>query len=128
MPPCACACSSSCAARRWPAICMLCTAQSCEVELAKELGFNGVRIHQKVEDPRFLYWCDRLGLLVWGEMANAYVFSPTAVERLTREWLEVLDRDYSHPCIVTWVPLNESWGINNVARDPAQQHYVQGLY
>ena len=42
-----------------------------EVELIKALGFNGVRIHQKVEDPRFFYWCDRLGLLVWGEMANA---------------------------------------------------------
>ena len=53
-----------------------------EVELAKELGFNGVRIHQKVEDPRFLYWCDRLGLLVWGEIANAYVFSPEAAARL----------------------------------------------
>lgn len=76
-----------------------------EVELAKELGFNGVRIHQKVEDPRFLYWCDRLGLLVWGEMANAYVFSPNAVERLTREWMEVVTRDYSHPCIALWVPL-----------------------
>jgi hypothetical protein len=99
-----------------------------EVELVKALGFNGVRIHQKVEDPRFLYWCDRLGLLIWGEMANAYVFSPTAVERLTREWLEVLDRDYSHPCIVTWVPLNESWGVPDVARDPAQRHYVQALY
>ncbi len=99
-----------------------------EVELVKALGFNGVRIHQKVEDPRFLYWCDRLGLLVWGEMANAYVFSPTAVERLTREWLEVLDRDYSHPCIVTWVPLNESWGVPDVARDPVQRHYVQALY
>jgi beta-galactosidase/beta-glucuronidase len=99
-----------------------------EVELVKALGFNGVRIHQKVEDPRFLYWCDRLGLLVWGEMANAYVFSPTAVERLTREWLEVLDRDYSHPCIVTWVPLNESWGVPDVARDPVHRHYVQALY
>ena len=44
----------------------------------KELGFNGVRIHQKVEDPRFLYWCDRLGLLVWGEMPSAYEFSPTS--------------------------------------------------
>jgi beta-galactosidase/beta-glucuronidase len=82
-----------------------------EVELIKELGFNGARIHQKVECPRFLYWCDRLGLLVWGEMANAYVFSPMAVERLTREWVDVLRRDYSHPCIVTWVPLNESWGV-----------------
>jgi len=99
-----------------------------EVEVVKELGFNGVRIHQKVEDPRFLYWCDRLGLLVWGEMANAYIFSPSAVERLTREWLEVLARDYSHPCIITWVPLNESWGVPNVARDPAQRHYVQTLY
>jgi beta-galactosidase/beta-glucuronidase len=99
-----------------------------EVELAKGLGFNGVRIHQKVEDPRFLYWCDRLGLVVWGEMANAYVFSRAAVERLTREWLEVLDRDYNHPCIVAWVPLNESWGVPNLAGDPAQRTYVQGLY
>ncbi len=99
-----------------------------EAELVKELGFNGVRIHQKVEDPRFLYWCDRLGLLVWGEMANAYVFSTTAVERLTREWLEVLRRDYNHPCIVTWMPLNESWGVPTLERDPAQRAFVRGLY
>ncbi len=99
-----------------------------EVEVAKELGFNGIRIHQKVEDPRFLYWCDRLGLLVWGEMANAYVFSHSAVERLTREWLEVLARDYSHPCIAVWVPLNESWGIPDVAHSLSQRHYVQALY
>jgi len=99
-----------------------------EVELAKELGFNGVRIHQKVEDPRFLYWCDRLGLLVWGEMANAFVFSPTAMTRLLREWTEVIERDYSHPCIVAWVPLNESWGVPNLPRDPAQRAYVQALY
>jgi beta-galactosidase/beta-glucuronidase len=99
-----------------------------EAELIKALGFNGVRIHQKVEDPRFLYWCDRLGLLVWGEMANAYVFSPDAVERFTREWLEVLRRDYSHPCIVTWVPFNESWGVPSLERMPAQQDYVRALY
>ena len=99
-----------------------------EAELVKELGFNGVRIHQKVEDPRFLHWCDRLGLLVWGEMANAYVFSPTAVERLTREWIDVLRRDHNHPSIVTWVPLNESWGVPALDRDPAQQDFVRGLY
>jgi beta-galactosidase/beta-glucuronidase len=99
-----------------------------EVEWIKALGFNGVRIHQKIEDPRFLYWCDRLGLVAWGEMANAYVFSPTAVERLTREWMDVLRRDYSHPCIVTWVPFNESWGIPSLERDPAQQNYVRALY
>ncbi len=99
-----------------------------EVELAKELGFNGVRIHQKVEDPRFLYWCDRLGLLVWGEMANAYAYSPDAAERFTREWLEVVRRDYNHPCVVAWVPLNESWGVPSLARDPQQQAYVRALY
>ncbi len=99
-----------------------------EVELIKSLGFNGVRIHQKVEDPRFLYWCDRLGLVVWGEMANAYVFSPTAVERLTCEWMDVLRRDYSHPCIVTWVPFNESWGVPSLEWDPAQQNYVRAIY
>jgi hypothetical protein len=99
-----------------------------EVELAKSLGFNGLRIHQKVEDPRFLYWCDRLGLLVWGEMPSAFVFSQAAVERLTREWIEVLHRDYSHPCIVAWVPFNESWGVPDLLNDPAQRHYVRALY
>ncbi|WP_104991707.1 glycoside hydrolase family 2 protein [Deinococcus sp. NW-56] len=99
-----------------------------EVELVKELGFNGIRIHQKVEDPRFLYWCDRLGLLVWGEMANAYVFTPEAQRRLTREWLDVLERDHNHPCVVTWVPVNESWGVPNLEGDPAQRAFVRGLY
>jgi beta-galactosidase/beta-glucuronidase len=99
-----------------------------EVELIKELGFNAVRVHQKVEDPRFLYWCDRLGVLVWGEMANAYEYSPVAVERLVREWLEVVRRDRSHPSIVTWLPMNESWGIHHVSVDAAQRSYSEALY
>jgi beta-galactosidase/beta-glucuronidase len=99
-----------------------------EAEWVKALGFNGVRIHQKVEDPRFLYWCDKLGVLVWGEMANAFTFTPEAVARLTREWLEVLERDYNHPSIITWVPLNESWGVPNLATDKAQQNYVRAMY
>jgi beta-galactosidase/beta-glucuronidase len=99
-----------------------------EVEQVKELGFNAVRIHQKVEDPRFLYWCDRLGLLVWGEMANAYEFGTVAVERLTREWLDVVRRDRSHPCVVTWVPMNESWGIQHVSTQPAQRSLSESLY
>ena len=98
-----------------------------EVELTKELGFNAVRVHQKVEDPRFLFWADRLGLLVWGETANAFAYSPEAVRRLTTEWLDVVHRDISHPCIVTWVPLNESWGVHDIATDPAQQAYATGL-
>ena len=99
-----------------------------EVELAKELGFTGVRIHQKVEDPRFLYWCDRLGLLVWGEFANAFEFSPQTVARTVREWLEVLRRDRSHPCIVTWVPFNESWGLPQLPTSAQQQDLATALY
>jgi beta-galactosidase/beta-glucuronidase len=99
-----------------------------EVELIKSLGFNAARIHQKVEDPRFLYWCDKLGLMLWGEMANAYEFSPGAVDRFTREWLSVVDRDRSNPCIVTWTPLNESWGVPDIAMSQQQRDYASALY
>jgi beta-galactosidase/beta-glucuronidase len=98
-----------------------------EVELIKELGFNGARLHQKVEDPRFLYWCDRLGLLVWGEMAGAFAFSEEAVRRLTTEWLDVVRRDRGHPCVVAWVPFNESWGVQDLAHSPVQRHFVRAI-
>ncbi len=99
-----------------------------EVRAIKMMGFNGVRVHQKVEDPRFLYWCDRLGLLVWAEMPSAYSFSASAVQRLTREWLEVLHRDHSHPCVVTWVPFNESWGVPGLRDSAQQQAYVRAIF
>jgi beta-galactosidase/beta-glucuronidase len=99
-----------------------------EVELIKELGFTTVRVHQKVEDPRFLYWADRLGLLVWEEMPSAYEFTETSVDRLTREWMEVVRRDASHPCIVAWVPLNESWGVQHIAADARQRELTRTLY
>jgi hypothetical protein len=99
-----------------------------EVGLIKSLGFNGVRNHQKVEDPRFLYECDRQGLFVWSEMASAYAFSEQAVERFTHEWLEVLRRDYSHPSIVAWVPFNESWGVPDLPGSDAQRSFVRAIY
>ena len=99
-----------------------------EVELIKELGFNHARIHQKVEDPRFLYWCDKLGLALWGEMANAFVFNDQSMRRLVHEWPEVIRRDRSHPSIVAWVPINESWGVSGIAEDPTQQHFATALY
>jgi beta-galactosidase/beta-glucuronidase len=99
-----------------------------DIELAKEMGFNGARKHQKVEDPRWLYWADRLGFLVWGEMANAYQYSPDYVRRITGEWQEAVRRDYNHPCIVAWVPMNESWGVPELAADPAQVDHLLALY
>jgi beta-galactosidase/beta-glucuronidase len=99
-----------------------------DVLLAKEMGFNGVRKHQKIENPRYLYWADRIGLLVWEEMPSAYRYTRKSIEGVTREWMEVLKRDSSHPCIVTWVPFNESWGVPDLPDSPAQRNYVQALY
>jgi beta-galactosidase/beta-glucuronidase len=99
-----------------------------EVQLIKDLGFNSARMHQKIEDPRFLYWADRLGLLVWEEMPSAYEFSTTAARRVTAEWSDVLRRDSSHPSIVTWVPLNESWGVQHIAHEPRVREFARSLY
>ncbi|HUQ41502.1 MAG TPA: glycoside hydrolase family 2 TIM barrel-domain containing protein [Candidatus Limnocylindrales bacterium] len=99
-----------------------------DVLLAKAMGFNGVRKHQKVEDPRFLYWADLEGLMVWEEMPSAYRFGDRAVERLTSEWLQVIERDRSHPCVIAWVPFNESWGVPDLPKIPSHRHYVQALY
>jgi len=98
-----------------------------DIRIVKELGFNGVRKHQKVEDPRFLYWADRMGLLVAAEMANAYLFNEDAIARMTREWIEVVARDYNHPSIIIWTPVNESWGVPNLAQ-PRQQAHLKALY
>lgn len=99
-----------------------------DIELSKAMGFNGARKHQKIEDPRFMYWADRLGYLVWGEAANAYSYSEEYVRRFTQEWQEAIDRDYNHPCIVVWVPLNESWGVPNILVDERQQRHALAMY
>lgn len=99
-----------------------------DVELAKAMGFNGVRKHQKIEHPRYLYWADRLGLMVWEEMPSAYRFTHTAIKRLLREWTEAIDRDYSHPCVIVWVPFNESWGVPDLTSASEHRHAVEALY
>ncbi|TNM60687.1 glycoside hydrolase family 2 [Streptomyces sp. NP160] len=98
-----------------------------EAQLLADLGFDSVRIHQKVEDPRFLHWCDRLGITVWAETANAYAHTARAVSLLTAEWLEVVRRDASHPSVVAWVPLNESWGVQDVAACAGERAYATAL-
>ncbi|WP_019140490.1 glycoside hydrolase family 2 protein [Noviherbaspirillum massiliense] len=99
-----------------------------DVELAKAMGFNGVRKHQKIESQRYLYWADKLGLLVWEEMPSSYRFTPEAIGRMVREWTEVIERDYSHPCIIVWVPFNESWGVPNLTATQAHRNAVEALY
>jgi beta-galactosidase/beta-glucuronidase len=99
-----------------------------DILLTKQMGFNGVRKHQKLEDPRYLYWADVLGLLVWVEMPSAYRFTKQSIERVTREWTAAVQRDISHPSVAAWVPINESWGVPNLPDNPAERHYVQALY
>jgi len=98
-----------------------------DIRLTKEMGFNGARKHQKVEDPRYLYWADKMGLLVSGEMANAQVFDEGYVSRFTREWMEAVQRDVNHPSIIIWAPINESWGVPELS-DPRQQAHLKALY
>jgi beta-galactosidase/beta-glucuronidase len=88
----------------------------------KLFGFNGVRKHQKIEDPRWLYWCDRLGLLVWEEMPNAREWSSESEDALSTEWRTAVIRDHNHPCIIAWVPVNESMGFPELAQHHAGQY------
>ncbi len=81
-----------------------------DIELAQAAGFNGARLHQKVFEPRFLYWADRMGYLVWGEYPNWGLRYGDPAIRLPvlREWTEVIERDRNHPAIVGWCPFNET--------------------
>lgn len=99
-----------------------------DIEMTKKMGFNGVRKHQKMEDPRFYYLADRMGLLVWGEMPSGYEFCDEEISNVVAEWMEFVKQSYNHPCIITWVPFNESWGIRNVLNDVRQQEFVRTLY
>jgi hypothetical protein len=99
-----------------------------DIRMTKAFGLNGVRKHQKAEDPRYLYWADKMGLVVWGEMANAYAYSPEYVSRFTAEWEELVARDYNHPSIIAWVPINESWGVPRILTDPVQQSHAKAMY
>lgn len=68
-----------------------------------------------------------MGLLVWGEIGAAYLYSEQYADRIYREWLDVLRRDYNHPCIVVWTPLNESWGVQEIETDPRQQAHSEAM-
>src|SRR4029077_11593982 len=91
------------------------------------LGFNGARKHQKVEDPRWLYWADTLGFLVWSEMPSFHQHSAEAERRLAAEGTEVVRRDRAHPSVVAWVVANESFGLGDI--DPsARSKFLVHLY
>lgn len=99
-----------------------------DIDLIRQMGYNGVRKHMKVEDARFLYWCDVKGVLVWSEMGAAYEFNDTAMQKFTTEWMEVVRQQYNHPSIITWVPFNESWGVMQIFKNKNQQKFTEYIY
>ncbi|MBE9917004.1 glycoside hydrolase family 2 [Paenibacillus donghaensis] len=99
-----------------------------DVDAILAMGYNGVRKHMKIEDARFLYWCDVKGLLVWSEMAATFEFNDEAVDTFTKEWTEIVRQQYNHPSIVTWVPFNESWGIPQILTHHSQQQFTEAIY
>ncbi|KAI5456917.1 glycoside hydrolase superfamily [Mariannaea sp. PMI_226] len=99
-----------------------------DIEMGKKMGFNGCRKHQKVEDPLFYYLADKLGYLVWGEMASAYQFSSEYVDRFNAEWTEAVKLVINRPCIVTWTTVNESWAYTSLKDNIDQRNHIRQLY
>ena len=99
-----------------------------EIELIRQLGFNGVRLHQKIEDERFYYYCDIIGLMVFLEMPSAYEFKDVTIEHISKEWMEAIKQNYNHPSIICWVPINESWGVNRLTSNVNEASFTEALY
>lgn len=99
-----------------------------DLRLIKDMGFNGIRMHQKIEDPLLYYWADKLGLVVWGELPSCYAFNTIAMERSIQMMQAFIARDFNHPSIICWVPFNESWGLRNIFDNPVQQQFALSIY
>ena len=99
-----------------------------DIKYSKEMGFNGCRKHQKIEEERFLYHADKLGFLVWEELPSTASFDHDYHASIICEWANTIKRDYNHPSIIVWVPLNESWGVPNINNDSSEQNYALSLY
>ena len=99
-----------------------------DIELAKAMGFNGARKHQKLEDPYYSYYAEELGFLTWCEMPSAYRFSTEEVTAITKEWQEIVKAGRNSTSNVCYVPLNESWGAREIATDERQKAFARSLY
>ncbi len=99
-----------------------------DIEISQAVGFNGARLHEKVFERRFLYYADQMGYICWGEYPNwGYNHAaPWATDIYLREWMESVERDYNHPCIVGWCPTNETWEGPYRARQ--NEAFLESLY
>lgn len=99
-----------------------------DIEVMKDIGLNGCRKHQKIECDLFYYYCDIMGYLLWQELPSAYEWKSSTIFSLSKEWLDVVKQHHNHPCIMTNVIINESWGTFAILDNKAQQEFTRGLY
>ena len=105
-----------------------------EIVRAKAIGLTGLREHVKVESPRKLYWADRLGLLIMADVPNSWGEPDSAMQREAISTLHgMIDRDYNHPAIFSWILFNETWGLFTKAGQrqvyrPETREWVASMY
>lgn len=100
-----------------------------DLERAKEFGLNFLRIHIKVDEPRFLYWADRLGVALMCDMPNFQTYTETARRRWEQTLREAIERDFNHPAIIAWCLFNETWGLggNDYKQQRDRQLWVRAM-
>lgn len=99
-----------------------------DIYLAKEMGFNGARKHQKIENPYYYYFADELGFLTWCEMPSAYNFCREEATLLSSQWVEAVKLASKFSSVIVYVPFNESWGVRKIATDVSQQSLAKSTY
>ena len=99
-----------------------------DVQLTKDMGFNGARKHQKLEDPYYYYYADELGLLTWCEMPSAYNFNRDEISYISDEWQDIVKTASKFTSVITYVPINESWGVRKILVSREQQSFARSLY
>lgn len=99
-----------------------------DILLAKAMGFNGMRVHQKTEDPWLYYYADTLGFYLWAETPSAYEFSPRTTKALLDLQADIVKRVYNYPSVIAYVPFNESWGVKEIRHSKAEQAFAKSMY
>lgn len=99
-----------------------------DILLAKKMGFNGMRIHQKAEDPWLYYYADTLGMYLWAETPSAYAFTPETTKSLLDLQQDLVRSVYNSPGVIAYVPFNESWGVKEIRHDKKQQSLAKAAY
>lgn len=101
-----------------------------DIERGLRLGFNGIRLHQKVFEPKYLYLCDKLGCMVWEEYPGWGIdySNLDGLGQFLAEWQETLKRDFNHPSIIHWCPLNEVWGDWNAPKKKPDIRFIETVY